>query len=137
LFRDEVMSDYGYGVEIEEDYEEAVLRTRLALKAEGFSIITEMHVGGMLGPEAGAARQYLIMGAWGPPTTRRALDAAPDSSLEVAVHLPCNFVVQEAGAGTLVAALDPAEAVEGDRLPAAEAARAALERVFHRVTTST
>ena len=44
------MSDYGYAVEVDEGYDEAVVRARLALKAEGFSIITEMHVGGSWGP---------------------------------------------------------------------------------------
>ena len=59
------MTDYGYSVEVLDGYDEAVVRTRLALRAEGFSILTEMHVGGLLGPEGGNERQYLIMGAWG------------------------------------------------------------------------
>jgi uncharacterized protein (DUF302 family) len=128
------MTDYGYGVEVKEGYDEAVLRARLALRAEGFSIITEMHVGGMLGPEAGSERQYLIMGAWAAPASQRPLDA----TLEVAVHLSCNVVVQETGSTALVAALDPAEALErddGEPAAAADAAREALGRVLQRVTS--
>jgi uncharacterized protein (DUF302 family) len=126
--------DYGYRVEVADGYDEAVTRTRLALRAEGFSIITEMHVGGLLGPEAGAERQYLIMGAWSDPAASRNVD----SGLEVAVHLPCNFVVQETGASAVVAALDPVETTEGAQAgsePAAVAARAALARVLGRVET--
>src|SRR5918993_425443 len=58
------MSEYGYSVEVPEGYDEAVLRARLALRGEGFSILSEMHVGGMLGPQTGSERQYLIMGVY-------------------------------------------------------------------------
>lgn len=127
-----VSGDYGYSVEVVEGYDEAVTRTRLAMRAEGFSIITEMHVGGLLGPEAGSERQYLIMGAWAPSAGER--EVALD--LHVAVHLPCNFVVQETGASALVAALDPAEAIEEaapENTETAGVARAALARVLERV----
>lgn len=127
------MSDYGYSVEVPEGYDEAILRSRLALKSEGFSIITEMHVGGLLGPEAGEERQYLIMGAWGTGSQR-----SLDSDIEVAVHLPCNVVVQETGSSAVVAALDPADSVEIDNPSSSEmaaAARDALGRVFNKVVT--
>ena len=125
------MSDYGYAVEVAEGYDEAVLRARLALKGEGFSIITEMHVGGLLGPDAGEERQYLFMGAWA--------QGSPDTlsdGLQVAVHIPCNVVVQEAGEGAIVAALDPAS--EGDVsddgfVTASAAAREALGRALRRL----
>ena len=120
---------YGYSVEVGEGYDEAIVRTRLALRAEGFSIVTEMHVGGLLGPEAGSERQYLIMGAWAAPVAER--DVATE--MRVAVHLPCNVVVHETGDSALVAALDPEDALEEADGSAAVAARAALERVLERV----
>ena len=128
------MSDYGFTVEVPEGYDEAVARTRIAMRTEGFSIITEMHVGGLLGPEAGSARQYLIMGAW-----NSAAERDIDNDLKVAVHLPCNVVVQEMEGGAIVAALDPREgADEATDLPAgiADAALAALTRMLERVGTS-
>jgi uncharacterized protein (DUF302 family) len=129
------MSEYGYTVEVPEGYDEAVIRSRLALKVEGFSIITEMHVGGMLGPAAGNERQYLIMGAWSAPASQRPV--ADD--LEVAVHLPCNVVVQERGSSAIVAALDPADAFEAHdegSLEVSEIVRAALGRALQRIATS-
>jgi uncharacterized protein (DUF302 family) len=129
------VSDYGYAVEVPEGYDEAVIRSRLALKGEGFSIITEMHVGGMLGPAAGTERQYLIMGAWSLPVEKKEVGDA----LEVAVHLPCNVVVQESGDSAIVAALDPADAVEtqGDEgVRLTDDARAALSRVLERIAGS-
>lgn len=127
------MTEYGYSVEVAEGYDEAVIRARLALKSEGFSIITEMHVGGLLGPEAGADRQYLFMGAWSPVTARRDID----SGLQAAVHLPCNVVVQETGSSAMVAALDPGDGMqpaEGDPVGEADDARQALSRVFRKVS---
>jgi uncharacterized protein (DUF302 family) len=126
------VSDYGYTVEVPEGYDEAVIRARLALKGEGFSIITEMHVGGMLGPAAGTERQYLIMGAWSLPVANKAVG----DELEVAVHMPCNVVVQESGAAAVVAALDPADGFESpdeetERL--AGDARAALGRALEKI----
>jgi uncharacterized protein (DUF302 family) len=121
-------SDYGYSIEVEEGYDEAVSRTRFALRAEGFSILTEMNVGGLLGPDVGEERQYLIMGAWAAPGSTRAVD----EDLEVAVHMPCNFVIQDSGGAALVAALDPTDAA--DLTPAVrDDARAALARVFARI----
>ncbi len=126
------MSEYGYSVEVPTGYDEAVTRSRLAFRGEGFSILSEMHVGGMLGPEAGDDRQYLFMGVWNGAVSERRLDG----ELQVAVHLPCNLVVQESGAGAFVAALDPADALgEGAESAAVvvEEARGALARVLHAV----
>lgn len=126
------MTEYGYTVEVPQGYDEAVLRARMALRAHGFSILSEMHVGGMLGPEAGDERQYLFMGVWNSAVSQRRLD----QELQVAVHLPCNVVVQEAGAGALVAALDPADTVEagpGSPEGVLEEARGALARVLQAV----
>lgn len=128
--------EYGYTVTVAEGYDEAVVRTRLALRGEGFSILSEMHVGGLLNPDAGSQRRYLFMGVWNNVVSHRRLD----SELQAAVHLPCNVVVQEEpnGSGALVAALDPVDVIaEGDEasLPAAEAARVALGRVLVRVSS--
>jgi uncharacterized protein (DUF302 family) len=129
------VTDYGYTVEVPEGYDEAVVRSRLALKGEGFSIITEMHVGGMLGPSAGDARQYLIMGAWSLPVAKKEVG----EQLEVAVHMPCNVVVQETGEAAIVAALDPADQVEAmdeETSRLTDDARAALNRVLERIAGS-
>lgn len=124
------MTDYGYAVEVPEGYDEAVIRTRMALRGEGFSILSEMHVGGMISPDAGGERQYLIMGAYN--TAFSETELAPD--IKAATHLPCNVVVQERGSTAIVAALDPEDAAEG-AAPAqvTDAARVALERVLEKI----
>lgn len=126
------MTEYGFAVQVEEGYDEAVMRTRLALRGEGFSILTEAHVGGMLGPDAGSSRQYLIMGAYDAAISERGLDG----SVNVAVQLPCNLVVQESGSSAIVAALDPREETDpsnGEHVGAAQDAVDALQRVLEKV----
>lgn len=128
------MAEYGFTVEVPEGYDEAVLRTRLALRGAGFSIITEAHVGGMLGPQAGTDRQYLIMGAYQARTTPREMEAG----VKAAVHVACNVVVQEQQSSALVAALDPQDDVDptnDDQLVTAQTARAALQEVLEKVAT--
>jgi uncharacterized protein (DUF302 family) len=128
------MSGFGYSVPVAEGYDEAVVRARLAFRGEGFSILSEMHVGGMLGPEAGGERQYLIMGVWNSSIDQRPVGG---DDMQVAVHLPCNLVVQEMGDTAVVAALDPEDVIEGVDTPAGEAivqsARSALQRVLQTV----
>lgn len=127
------MEDYGYSIEVPVDYDEAVLQARLAFRSEGFSILSEMHVGGLLGPEAGEQRQYLIMGVWNAAVS----DKAVGDDMRVAVHLPCNLVVQETGSSALIAALDPLDVLEtGDNVnvEAAKAARKALTNVLEKIS---
>jgi len=126
------MTEYGYSVEVPLGYDEAVLQARLAFRGEGFSILSEMHVGGLLGPEAGEERQYLIMGVWNSAMGDKAV--APD--VRVAMHLPCNLVVQETGDTSIIAALDPADALEipeDQRDEVATAARDAITRVLQKM----
>jgi uncharacterized protein (DUF302 family) len=127
----EEMTEYGYTVEVPEGYDEAVIRTRLAMRGEGFSVLTEAHVGGMLGSEAGSERQYLIYGVWNSQMASQ--DFGPGA--KVAIHLPCNIVVQETGESAVVAALDPEDAVEmgGVDPVLAREARDALGRVLQKV----
>jgi uncharacterized protein (DUF302 family) len=127
------VSDYGYSVEVAEGYDEAIVRARLALRAEGFSILSEMHVGGLLGPRAGNERQYLILALWNPVMSQSNIDG----NLRVAVHLPCNFVIQERGRSALIAANDPLEQIPASdetSVHTAEAALDALHRVLRKVT---
>lgn len=126
------MPDYGYTVEVPGGYDEAVTRARLALRSEGFSIITEMHVGGVIATPGDAARQYLFMGSWDAGVTRE------QAGVKVALHLPCNVVVRETDEAALVAALDPLDDVDmtdADTARLARSASDALTRALDRIAT--
>jgi uncharacterized protein (DUF302 family) len=127
------MTEYGYSVEVPQGYDEAVLRARLALRGEGFSILSEMHVGGMLGPRTGSERQYLIMGVYDSAISQKRID----NDLRAAVHLPCNLVIQENAGTAVVAALDPRDTIEEGTVPEeiVTSAREALGRVLTKVAT--
>ncbi|MGQ0678272.1 MAG: hypothetical protein ACT4OM_01195 [Actinomycetota bacterium] len=111
--------DFGLGVRTPLDFNVAVMRTRLSLRAHGFSILSEMPAPVGVGDEAG--RRHLFMGVW-----ERLIIAGNlgGPGLDVGDHLPCNVVVFEQDHATMIAALDPAEGMDGWG-PAAEVAEQA------------
>lgn len=96
---------YTFSKTLELSFEDAVARTREALTAEGFGIITEIDVQHVLKTKIGADfRQYLILGACNPALAYEALKLEPN----VGAMLPCNVVVQDVGDGrTEISAIDP------------------------------
>ena len=127
---------YGFGITIALPYDRAVERTREALAAEGFGVLTEIDVRATLRKKLDVDfRPYVILGACNPPLAHRALAAEP----EIGLLLPCNVVVHEGDTpGTsVVSALDPVAALSltGNReiAPLANEVRERLERVLRSV----
>jgi uncharacterized protein (DUF302 family) len=99
---------------------EALERTREALAAQGFGILTEINVRSTfeakLGAEAAdAVGDYVILGACNPALASRALAAEP----QMGALLPCNVVVRrKADANeTTVEAIDPQTMVQLSEAP--------------------
>jgi uncharacterized protein (DUF302 family) len=119
---------------IDEPLPEAEATVRRALAAQGFGVLTEIDVAATLRAKLGLDRSSLkILGACNPSLAHRALELDPS----VALLLPCNVVLEDAGAGrTRVAIADPRgllgtlSGAERDRLEelGRQAARA-VERV--------
>ena len=108
-------------------YDEAVIKAKEALKAEGFGVLTEIDVKATLRTKLDVDfRNYLILGACNPPFAYRALQA--ESS--IGLLLPCNVVVQETADGAVeVSMIDPVVAmqdVDNDQL--ADVASAVREK---------
>jgi uncharacterized protein (DUF302 family) len=119
--------DLGLERKLNIPYDEAVARARVALKEQGFGVLTEIDVKGTIKEKLGAEfRRYIILGACNPPLAHRALS----ETLDVGLLLPCNVIVYEEGSGAIVSAMNPslmANFFSGKEIKAvAEEARAKL-----------
>ncbi len=124
---------YGISTTVNLPYDAAVERTREALRAEGFGVLTEIDVRATLKQKLDVAfRPYIILGACNPPLAHQALTAERD----IGLLLPCNVIVYAADepGRSVVAAMDPVEALalsgnDGIR-PLALEVRSRLERAL-------
>ena len=112
-------------------FDEAVARTKEALKTEGFGVLTEINVRETLKAKIGVDYpSYIILGACNPTLAHEALRLEN----KVGTMLPCNVVVRDAGDGqTEVAAIDPVASMQAIDNPAlkeaARVVRSKLDRV--------
>ena len=122
-------SQYGLSVTLPVSYDAAVADTTVALKAEGFGVLTSIDVQQTLKTKLNRDfRKYMILGACNPALADRALQA----ELEIGLLLPCNVIVYETGTGqSVVAAMAPLAAlgVVGPNPALQEVAREADERL--------
>lgn len=120
---------YGFGTVVNLSYDQALERTRAALKEQGFGVLTEIDVKAAMKARLDADfRPYVILGACNPPLAHRALSA----DLGLGLLLPCNVVVYDNLDGTsTVEAMDPHAALGlvGDNPTVAEVAREARVRL--------
>lgn len=127
---------YGFGVKLNLPYDQAVERTKAALKEVGFGVLTEIDVKKTLKEKLGVDfRQYVILGACNPPLAHRALS----SELPIGLLLPCNVIVHAGNKpGTsVVAVLDPVVQLgvtgRDDLKPLATEVRGLLQQALERV----
>ena len=125
----EVLRAYGFGRVIDLPYDEAIERTRAALKEQGFGVLTEIDVKATMKAKLEVEfRPYVIFGACNPPLAHRALSA----DLGIGLLLPCNVLVYDNLDGTsTVEAMDPQAALSlvGDNPTIAEVASEARTRL--------
>jgi len=117
-------------------FDEAVARTREALKAEHFGVITEIDVSQTFKQKLDVDfRPYVILGACNPRAAFEALGMED----KVGVMLPCNVIIQASpsGPGCEIAAVDPVASMSAIDNPAlkskAEEIGASLRRAIDAV----
>ncbi len=89
-------------------FEEAIDRTKKALKEEGFGVITEIDFQKTLKEKLNVDfKQYLVLEACNPPYAFKSLMADD----KIGTMLPCNVVVQKNGGEVEVSSIDPVAAM--------------------------
>ena len=128
--------DYGMSLTTPLPYDRAVERTRAALAAEGFGVLSEIDVRAVLKKKLDVDfRPYVILGACNPPLAYRALSTEPN----IGLLLPCTVVVDQGdeSASSVVAALDPVASLarvgNPELAPVAAEVKARLRRVLDAV----
>ncbi len=95
---------YGFGTELDVPFEEAIERTKAALKNEGFGVLTTIDVRQTMKEKLDVEFEpYVILGACNPPLAHRALQAEH----ELGLLLPCNVIVHEHDGKSVVSIVDP------------------------------
>ncbi len=104
------MTAYGMKKTVALPYEKAIEKVRVALKDQGFGVLTEIDIKSKLKEKIGVDfKRYMILGACNPPLAHKALLAEPD----IGLLLPCNVIVYEVTDDqSVVAAADPEAMVQ-------------------------
>ncbi len=92
-------------------FAQALERVPVALKTEGFGVLTTIDVKATLKSKLNVEfPPYTILGACNPGLAHQALTRDPT----IGVNLPCNVVVRELGPGQIeVRAVDPVQTIAG------------------------
>lgn len=98
------VTNYAFRTILDLPYEQAVERVIVALKEEGFGVLTEIDVQATLKQKLGADfRRYVILGACNPRLAHQALNI----ELEVGLLLPCNVIVYEEDDRSVISIVNP------------------------------
>ena len=133
--REEAMNAFETTVQADAATAEAAVRD--ALGAQGFGVVSEIDVAANLKNALGVERPPLkILGACSPALVQQAL--AIDSS--IALLLPCNVVLDQAGGGTRVRIVDPQALMDDPRFAnlaraVSDSLRAALAAIDGQLAT--
>jgi len=100
------------------DFEEVDARTRKALAAHGFGVLTEIDVQATMKKKIDVDMDsYRILGACNPNMAHQAIGMEP----KIGAMLPCNVILRAVDGGIQVSAIDPVasmQAIDNDELHA-------------------
>lgn len=129
-------SSYAFGTTVNLPYAAAVERTKEALAAQGFGVLTEIDIAATLKKKLDVDfRPYVILGACNPPLAYKALSA----EREIGVLLPCNVIVYagDDDQTSVVSVMDPVPVLlltgRTDLSEVAVDVRSRMEKMLHAV----
>lgn len=130
------LEDFAFQVQLDAPYDEALQRVTVALKDQGFGVLTKIDVQATLKDKLNVDfRPYSILGVCNPPLAYQALS----TDLAVGLMLPCTVVVYAEGEGSRVLILDPLSRLDmaqhSQLVPVAHTARERLQRVAEALGT--
>ena len=116
------------------DFDEVDSRTRTALAAHGFGVLTEIDVKATMKKKLDIdMTPYRILGACNPQMAHQAIGMEP----RVGAMLPCNVILRAVGDGIEVSAIDPLasmQAIDNEELKSvAGQVRAMLTQVIEEI----
>lgn len=108
--------EYYFSKTLNASFDEAIKIITEALKAEGFGVITEIHMHEKLKEKLNVDfKRYTILGACNPPFAYKALQAED----KIGTMLPCNVLVIEQGPANIeIAAVNPIASMQAITNPA-------------------
>ena len=117
---------YYFSKTLDMPMEQATTHVTAALAAHGFGVLTSIDIAATLKKKLDVDfRPYVILGACNPPLAYQALKCED----KIGTMLPCNVVIQEAGAGRVeVAAVDPVASMSAVINPALEPVAAEVRK---------
>jgi uncharacterized protein (DUF302 family) len=125
-------SNFGFGKQVDLDFDAAIEKVTVDLQAEGFGVLSDIDVAAKMKEKRDKDMpRYRILGACNPSLADQAIQAVP----EIGLLLPCNVLVREDDAGGVhVSFMDPESVlslVDDPRVkPLAGEVKARLERVL-------
>lgn len=134
-------AEVGFEIHLNFPYEEALERTKAALKVEGFGVLTSIDVRATMKEKLDVEfRPYSILGACNPPLAHRALSQDAVAGL----LLPCNVTVEALDKNSSIVRIANPEVMltfgglkeNPELLNVAHEAREHLERVAESLLTS-
>jgi uncharacterized protein (DUF302 family) len=97
------------------DFDDVDARTRAALAARGFGVLTEIDVKATMKKKLDVEmRPYRILGACNPKMAHQAIGMEP----RVGAMLPCNVILRAVDGGVEVSAIDPVASMQAIDNPA-------------------
>ncbi len=117
----------------ESSFEEAIERTKEALKKEGFGVVAEIDFQKTLKEKLDVDfRKYRVLEACNPPYALKSLTAED----KIGTVLPCNFIVQEKGGKIEVSSINPVAAMQSVDNPEMKVIAQEISEKLNRVVAS-